>query len=322
MKKTQKLHRRLGLLAICLILCCLSACDSDNADAEQTTQASTKAETTIQTDTMKPEVETKPEAAVYSEGLEFLSLEDGTCAILSIGTCTDTHLVIPPVSPEGDTVIGFVESAFEDCTQLESVVIPETITYIESDIFTNCVNLENIVLHDNLLEIYNDSFEDSAYYNNPNNWENGVLYVGKHLIDVDPSISGACSIKEGTLVIASGAFDGCESVTSVTIPNSVIRIGDHTFTGCDNLTQVSVSNGMTSIEWGMFQACGNLVQVTIPNSITEIGAWAFSGCKKLAVINFVGTTSEWEEIEKSSDWNREVPSSAVVICSDGTVSVS
>ena len=68
------------------------------------------------------------DAAVTAEGLVFESLGDGKCRLVGIGTCTDAHIVIPRVSPEGDVVVAVDRNAFYDAVGLSSVAIPNTVT--------------------------------------------------------------------------------------------------------------------------------------------------------------------------------------------------
>ena len=77
--------------------------------------------------------------------------------------------------------------------------------------------------------------------------------------------------------IGGGAFYGCSSLKSVTIPNSVTRIGRVAFYGCTSLTSVIIPNSVTSIGYEAFKDCKSLTSVTIPNSVTEIGGGAFEG---------------------------------------------
>ena len=77
------------------------------------------------------------------------------------------------------------------------------------------------------------------------------------------------------------AFRGCESLTSVTIPNSVTRIGLTAFEGCESLTSVTIPNSVSNIEYNAFRDCKSLTSVTIPNSVTRIVGNAFYGCKSL-----------------------------------------
>ena len=68
--------------------------------------------------------ETESETFVEKEpsvGLEFTSNRDGTCYVTGIGTCTDTDVVIPSISPDGDSVTSIGNGAFYDCSSLTSV---------------------------------------------------------------------------------------------------------------------------------------------------------------------------------------------------------
>jgi hypothetical protein len=85
--------------------------------------------------------------------------------------------------------------------------------------------------------------------------------------------------------IANFAFDRCATVTSVTIPDSVIRIGDTAFYLCYNLTSVTIPNSVTSIGESTFLGCTSLTSVTIANSVTSIGELAFGGCTSLTSFN-------------------------------------
>ena len=84
--------------------------------------------------------------------------------------------------------------------------------------------------------------------------------------------------------IGYGAFESCDSLTSVTIPNSVTSIGEFTFLLCRGLTSVTIGSSVTSIGIGAFSQCRGLTSVTIPNSVAAIGSSAFSGCASLTSV--------------------------------------
>ena len=80
------------------------------------------------------------------------------------------------------------------------------------------------------------------------------------------------------------AFQGCTSLTSVTIPNSVTSIGSYAFSGCTSLNTVTIPNSVTSIGSYAFKGCTSLNTVTIPNRVTSIGSSTFSGCTGLNTV--------------------------------------
>ena len=154
--------------------------------------------------------------------------------------------------------------------------------------------------------------------------------------------------------IGDNAFDGCTSLTSVTIGNGVTSIGEAAFEGCDSLEKLTVASGnpkyhsagncvietatntliigckgsvipddgsVTSIGDRAFQNCTSLTSVTIPDSVRSIGDIAFSGCVSLTSVNFEGTKEQWYAVVKYSTWKNNCPLLTEVKCSDGTVFV-
>ena len=97
---------------------------------------------------------------------------------------------------------------------------------------------------------------------------------------------GLTSVTIGNSVTRIGreAFYCCSGLTSVTIPNSVTSIGGYAFGNCTGLTSITIPNSVTSIEYGTFYCCSGLTSVTIPNFVTSIGNYTFSGCSGLTSI--------------------------------------
>ncbi|MBO7242648.1 MAG: leucine-rich repeat protein [Alistipes sp.] len=81
-----------------------------------------------------------------------------------------------------------------------------------------------------------------------------------------------------------GAFSGCSSLTSITIPEGVTSIGDGTFYGCSSLTSITIPESVTSIGYDAFSDCSSLTSITIPEGVVSIENFAFSGCSSLTSI--------------------------------------
>ena len=81
--------------------------------------------------------------------------------------------------------------------------------------------------------------------------------------------------------IGYAAFNGCSSLTAVTIPSSVTSIGSSAFGRCSSLTSVIIPNSVTSIGDWAFSGCSSLTSITIPNSVTSIGKEAFINCSSM-----------------------------------------
>ncbi|ENA1805327.1 leucine-rich repeat domain-containing protein [Flavobacterium psychrophilum] len=103
------------------------------------------------------------------------------------------------------------------------------------------------------------------------------------------------TIPNSATSIGRYAFVGCSGLISVTIPNSVTTIGDEAFADCSGLTSVTIPNSVTDIENSAFFSCSGLTSVTIPNSVTAIGKDAFADCSGLTSVtipNSVTTIGE------------------------------
>lgn len=138
--------------------------------------------------------------------------------------------------PNSVTYIG--NGAFEN-TPITSITIPNSVTYVGNSAFNNCYKLTDITIPDSVTYVGFDVVWQTPYYDNTDNWENGVLYIGKHIIKANKSvISGDYEVKEGTLTIANSAFYGCSNITSVTIPNSIVSIQDDAFQNCSKLKEI------------------------------------------------------------------------------------
>ena len=185
--------------------------------------------------------------------------------------------------------------AFEGCVNLSSVSIPDGVVSIGERAFRKCTNLTNIVLPDTVTSMGQTPFSgcerleynqygDGKYLGNATN-----PYAA--LIDVVSTKITSIEIHKSTKVIAPGAFYWCSALTSVTIPDGVVKICELSFSGNCNLTSVNIPDSVITIgEQAFFGA--PLTSVTIPDSVISIGESAFSYCSSLASVSIgSGVTS-------------------------------
>lgn len=199
------------------------------------------------------------------------------------GTLTIGQYVLAREIYDGNIVNG---DYIEEVITLE---IPDSVKLIGNSAFSGCTALADIDIPDGVEKLGSNLISGTAYYNDAENWENDILYVGKHLIIGKYSwsnpMTGGVDIKAGTKTIADYAFHAFGKITSVNIPDSVTYIGDRAFYGCDELTSVNIPASVTYIGDSAFWGCGKVTDFSIPSSVTTIGSHAFDGCDGITEIS-------------------------------------
>ena len=141
--------------------------------------------------------------------------------------------------------------AFEDCSSLISVTIPDSVTSIGDYAFRGCNSLTSVTIPDSVTSI----------------GENAFFYC---------SSLTSVTIGDSVTSIGNSAFHVCMSLTSITIPDSVTSIGNAAFNLCSSLTSVTIGDSVTTIGGAAFYQ-SKIESITIPDSVTSIGKNAFFG---------------------------------------------
>lgn len=150
--------------------------------------------------------------------------------------------------------------AFYYMENVESVVLPETITQIGSYAFNGCSALEEITIPE------------------------GVNNIGSYSFTNCKSL-GEIELPSTLTSIGAHAFNGCSSLSSIAVPDGVTAINNYTFYNCTNLSNVVLSDNITSINERAFASCSSLASINMPASLKTIGNFAFSYSSNLRNIN-------------------------------------
>lgn len=207
------------------------------------------------------------------------------------------------VIPNSVTYIG--DGAFQMNSSLKSVTIPDSVNYIGDCAFSSCEKLSDIKMGDSVKNIGIDVFVGTAYYNNPDNWENNALYIGKNLIEVNDKEITEYTVKDGTVNIAGCTFYWCENIRELNLPDSVASISNYAFAGMSSVEKIDIPSGVTEIGDYTFMRCSNLREVNIPASVIKIGDGIFYWSDSIRQINYDGDKAGWNNIEISdveNDW--------------------
>ena len=217
---------------------------------------------------------TRCDSSFASNGLEFASQTNGTCYVSGIGSCTDTHIRIPRVSPSGDTVVGIYSEAFYGAKGLTAVTIPNTVTFLSS-----CISYL-----DASVEVY---FQGSraewlsmtAHEEYPNTVK--ARYV--HCADGEVFVCGSTSEDPRFEFTSTGDgtcyVSGVGTATRGVIPryspagDLVTAIGEGALMDFDCMV-VGIPDSVTRIEANAFKNAG-FEPIVISDSVTYIGDRAF-----------------------------------------------
>lgn len=132
---------------------------------------------------------------------------------------------------------------FADCTLLESVKLPESVTIVGSYAFQNCQSLKSIVIPEGVTCRSQGDYDDESY--------------------------------------SSSWFEGCSSLENVTLPSTLDRLPTSCFEDCTSLKSITIPEGINTIPHSCFMGCEQLSTINITTPINHIGGYAFSGCRML-----------------------------------------
>ena len=219
-----------------------------------------------------------------------------TYTVTSIGIYAfdDCSSLTSVTIPEGVTSIG--DRAFSGCSGLISITIPESVASIGYSAFYGCSSLTSITIPEGVTSIGSYAFDgcsgltsvkvlitDNALFLNNRIAEQikNSRSTNIQLIDGEGAEIKNFVVPNSVNIISVYAFYNCRGLTSITIPESVTSIGSSAFEGCSGMTSITIPESVKSIGSSVFSGCSGLTSVTI--NCPSIGSW-FSGLTSIKEI--------------------------------------
>lgn len=199
-----------------------------------------------------------------TEPLMYNLNEDDTYSVAKCDV-SQTDVVIPETY-KGKSVVKIENGAFDDCKNVLSLVIPDSVTEVEINALNGLRNLQKLTAPAVALS--------------------SVSKIQK--IDTLIVTSGEA--------IAENAVSGWDYLKSVTLPDTLKTIGDLGFAHCELLEQISLPEGLTSIGANAFYNCASIEQFNLPDSVESIGNYAFGKCASLETVSLsksLSTVGNW-----------------------------
>lgn len=190
------------------------------------------------------------------------------------------------------------QQAFQHCTRLKEVVLPEGLEKINSSAFFES-GIESILIPAGVTKIDDGAFQycyqlkSITIPNGIERLENSAFYGCRSLQSIE--------LPSSLTYIGHHAFNGCSSLTSMVFPDAVTEIGSESFRDCSSLESISLSANLTHINTHAFAYCRELSSVEIPNKVLSIDSHAFYDCDKLETATVLGASTIHEYAFASCD---------------------
>ena len=201
-----------------------------------------------------------------------------------------------------DSITKIEENAFKDCTKLSNVKLPNQLETLGYHAFGNCASLTQIEIPKSLKYTPCSSGYDYGPFNGSGlktvTFEYGTSEIPSSLFYHATNLQNIVFVNTITSINGgatyAGAFYGCTSLKTVSLPDSITSIGERAFYGCTNLTEVSLPYSVTNVAESAFSYCTSLVEILLPENITVIGENAFSHCTSLSSLLLPDSITEVE----------------------------
>lgn len=219
-------------------------------------------------------------------------------------------------SPASLTNIG--TSAFYNCKKLPSLSLPDSVVSIQNNAFNACELLTSFTIPP-LVTIINDTTFSYTGFSS--------FTIPSHITSIGSGVFGSCTNLTSVTFTAPSqvktlgqwAFEYCDALQEIALPNSVTNVGVGMFRYCYALSSVTLPAALTALPNELFSSCRNLTEVTIPPTATSIGTSTFSACLNLKSITIPASITT---IGVNGFYNCSSMTSVVFSASSGLTTIS
>ena len=188
--------------------------------------------------------------------------------------------------------------AFQSCSSLTNVTLPDRTNTIANFVFSGCnklVNMDLPFIGNNRTQTANNNANVFGYIFGTSNYTGATAAAQAGTSSATyyiPSTLRTVNIRGGNVL--KGSFQNCKMLTSITLPETLATqtvFGEYSFQNCTGLTSLVIPSNATTINNYSFHGCTNLTGISIPATVTGIGVNAFQNCTNLAAVEFAAESA-------------------------------
>lgn len=216
----------------------------------------------------------------HADKIQKIVIHNGVTAIGSSafdGCSNVTSISLP------ESITAIEGWAFKDCSSMTELNIPDEVKSIDIWAFQQCRSLQEITFPDNLTYVGNDAFwgcPAKRYANLGTLAAEAISKAGYSFTTRNYNYNLQYQFSDDK-VMGLAIYDFDKAATSFTIPSYITHIGNYAFNDCSSLEQVIIPDSVVDIGEHAFSKCNKLSNIIIPDSVTSIGAYAFNNCQNL-----------------------------------------